>query len=260
MKNILFMFASLVALNAPQAQNIFVGTYKGIINGDDVVLQLNSKNSNILDGTMDDSQQHYTVEGTYKGNLFVGTAKENTLGLTFTLSGNINEKILAMNFTLQMDMPNNPPGIYVEFEKQNNSIFNHSKDAKSSAKPPTGAKLDPKVIGKWVEENNYSSGSGSNYFGGTTVNTLIFNANGTLNDGGSRSIASGSYFGADTGQSAEHTIDGVSWHTKNMHLFLVATENGKTETVDLGKYYIENGAMLITSNNGKKLLLRKSNQ
>lgn len=35
------------------------------------------------------------------------------------------------------------------------------------------------------------------------------------------------------------------------------TLNGQTQTVDVGKYYIENGKMLITASNGKKVLLTK---
>lgn len=39
--------------------------------------------------------------------------------------------------------------------------------------------------------------------------------------------------------------------------FLIVTVNGRPQTIDDGKYFIENGKMLITVTNGEKVFLSK---
>lgn len=116
--------------------------------------------------------------------------------------------------------------------------------------------FDQNLVGKWVNEQIYNSGSGDSFFGGTTTQSLIFYADGSLSDGGSSTTVSGSnYYGSSSDKGASPAIPNVSWYAQNQHIFIKDAVSG--QTVDLGKYYIENGALLITGNNGKKLLFRK---
>ena len=147
---------------------------------------------------------------------------------------------------------------HIDFVKEGAKKSEPSVPQYSSKQPlPSGATHDPMVVGKWVQESNYSSGYGDNAFAGMSIQSIIFYADGTIADGGSRAMISGSNYGGDSGNSQQQAIKGVSWYTKTQQLYLVATENGKTETVLLGKYYIEKGAMLLTGQNGKKILLQK---
>jgi uncharacterized pyridoxamine 5'-phosphate oxidase family protein len=53
-------------------------------------------------------------------------------------------------------------------------------------------------------------------------------------------------------------VDGVYWFTENKKLYLQAVQNGKTEVQALGKYYMENNHLLITAENGGKVLFYRS--
>ncbi|HSF89687.1 MAG TPA: hypothetical protein VLA46_09735, partial [Saprospiraceae bacterium] len=87
--------------------------------------------------------------------------------------------------------------------------------------------------------------------------SMTFLANGQLSEGGSFATMSGSnYSGQSTGQGAG-VIPGVKWYTIGNQLYMQVTENGQTQEVHLGRYYVENNNMLITGTNGEKILLKR---
>lgn len=237
------------------AQNAFIGTFQGVANGDNVILTLQSAGNNTLVGKLKDSQQTYTIDAKTANNSLTGTAKEATLNLTFTLAGVLNGALLTIDFTLQGQL-----AMSVVFTKEGTTSATTSSPNASSNKVsnnPFKGKIDRRIVGTWKHEENYGSGSGSNYGGGTTVSYLSFNEDGTMTDEGSRSIVSGSNYSGDTGQSAAKAVEGVFWYSENSNIYLYITEGGKNQSVLLGKYYIENNAMLVTGSNGKKMLYQR---
>lgn len=260
MKLTLFTLVLATFWAGAMAQNPFVGTFTGMANGDNISLTLQTTSANTLVGKMKDSQQTYDVNATTNGVKMEGTAIEKTLGLTFFLNGTLQNNRLAMSMTIEV--LGQKQAMQVEFTKQGgiSSAAKVSEPTPQYAKPkmPVNGKIDPNLVGKWANEQMYNSGSGGNFFGGSTTQSLIFFADGSLSDGGSSATVSGSnYYGNSTDKGQSAPLPNVSWYVQNQHIFIIATENGQTQTVDLGKYYIENGAMLITGNNGKKLLFQK---
>lgn len=240
------------------AQNPFIGTFTGSSNGDMVTLTLQAKSSNVLVGKMKDSHQTYDVDAVTNGSKIEGTAVEKNLGLTFFLKGILNANHLSMDMSIEV--LGQKQALKVDFTKQNTSstttIPTEQTPQYAKTNASTNGKIDQNLVGKWVHEQIYNSGSGDAFFSGTATQSLVFYADGSLSDGGSSTSVSGSnYYGSSTDKGQPAAIPHVSWYIQNQHIFI--TDSVNKQTVDLGKYYIENGALLITGNNGKKLLFRK---
>ena len=85
---------------------------------------------------------------------------------------------------------------------------------------------------------------------------MTFGEDGSLIYGGSKTSVGGNM--SDYSEQAGGEIPNVVWHTKENCIYLTAKDkSGKQETAKLGKYYIEDGKMLITSDDGTKLVLLK---
>ena len=258
MKLQLIVFLCLLKITGNLAQNPFVGTFLGVANGDNIVLTMEPESGNKLVGKMKDSQQTYQVNAATNGTKIEGTAVEKTMGLTFFLSGLLKDNHILMDMTVEV--LGQKQTLQVDFTKQNTqataNIVKQQTPQYGNAKIPSSGNRDPNLVGKWVNEQTYNSGSGNDFFGGTTTQSLIFLEDGSLADGGSSTTVSGSnYYGSANGKEQSGAIPNASWYVQDKHIFIMDTSTG--QTLDLGKYYIENGALLITGNNGKKLLLRK---
>jgi len=124
-----------------------------------------------------------------------------------------------------------------------------------------GLYRDPKLVGKWTNKENYSSSGG--FYGGSS-SAIILNADGTIDDGGSRSYVSGpnsagSSEGGSNKMIAEAKAAGARWFTKGNIFYWRLTVNGKVTDIANSKYYIEKGALLLTDlKTGKKLLYYKN--
>ena len=252
MKQISFL---ILFLNAAfgNAQSLFVGTFQGTYNGDNIVITLQSTQGNALTGKMKDSQQNYDISATTSDKTLRGKAIEKIIGLTFLLEGVLNGSQLNMKMTLEQT----GTVLEVAFLKQG-TVTSTPSTANPIAKVnfPSDATHDTNLVGTWAKNENYSSGSGNNYMGSSFQQSMIFFADGTVGDGGSKATMSGSnYSGYSEGGSK--ATPGLYWYNTANQLYLIVSENGKTETLHLGKYYIEKGAMLITGPNGKKILLTK---
>lgn len=237
-----------------KAQNPFIGTFDGVFNGDNITLSLGSTGGNNVLGTMQDSQNKYSVTGTVDKKSFVGQAVEANLGILFsmvgTLEGNVFNAILTFDFLGEKHDMN------VMFNK---NVGTYQKEAPKSTVNIPNKPRDKNVIGTWVKESNYSSGYGSNgsYGAMNTRESMVFHADGSMADGGSSTVVGGSNFSGSSSGSGNGVVPGVYWWTENNKIYLHITEGGKSQQVELGRYFIENGRMLITSNNGKKILLTK---
>ena len=248
-----FLFCSLLG-----AQNTFTGSYSGLLNGEKVSLTLESAGSNNLKGEMKDSENTYVVTATQNNNTLTGKAVEKVWGITFEMEGVLKGE--ELNTRLTMDILGFKESMDVVFRKQGSSAVASSseKNTKSGDKNPvSGKNRDSRVAGTWVKESNYSSGYGSNntYGSMSSRETMIFYADGGMADGGSSTVISGgNYSGRSSGEGGNR-IPGLFWYTEGNKLFLSITQDGQTQQAELGKYYIEDGKMLITASNGEKLLL-----
>ena len=143
----------------------------------------------------------------------------------------------------------------------------YSKETKtitqnSSNNKPDGLYRDPNLVGKWTNKENYSSNGG--FYGGSS-SSIILNADGTIDDGGTSSYVSGpnslgnSSVGGNSAVAQVKAAD-ARWFTKGNILYWRVAINEKVNDVPNSKYYIERGALLLTDiKSGKKLLYYKEN-
>ena len=250
----ILMLASYLPISA---QGIWTGTYEGTLDRDHVKLTLKTSGKNVISGTMTDSANKYDVEGTYTGNSFTGKAQEKNLGLIFDMVSFLNGD--QMSTTLSLDVFGKIEKMEISFTRSG-SVSKTNPTATIEVKKTVSHKeRDPLVVGLWVKESNYNSGYGFNdSYGAMSVSEKMeFLADGSMADGGSKAVVGGSNYSGSSSSGQKNIIDGLNWYTDGNKIFLIATQNGQTQTIELGKYFIENNNMLITGSNGEKLLLSK---
>ena len=244
------------------SQVSFEGTYSGQLNGDPVKLILQKLDSKQYKGSMEDSQQKFIINADLKASQLVGFANEESIGLSFQFIAKMNQHQINVSlFSAEIGMTE--PLVFDLQKNQQQTVSNSSDQPgeKISTKPldfkfPKEAQHNQELSGIWRKEDQYNSGFGDNYMGASSSQKLILYSNGSVADGGSQTTISGSnYLGQSEGTF--QALPNVFWYNVSNQLYLVSIEEGKTNTVHLGKYYIENGAMLITSSNGTKSLFYK---
>lgn len=257
MKSIIFCSILCCSVNLIVAQT-FTGSYNGLLNGEKVSLTLENAGGNALKGEMKDSENTYVVNATTTRNTIKGNAVEKVWGIEFELDGVLNGD--QLNTTLTIDVLGFKQGMEVLFKKnQSTQPTQTTKPTGQLTNPTLSKSRDKNVAGVWVKESNYSSGYGFNdsYGSMSSREAMVFLADGRMADGGSSTVIGGSNYSGKSSDQGGNIIDGVFWYTENSRLFLNITQDGQTQNVELGRYYIENGRMLITAANGEKLLLTK---
>ena len=251
MKYTLLLLAVL-AFACPMDAQDFSGQYTGTYNNDPVVLLLSTIAANTYAGTMTDGTLNYQVNATGAGNTLKGNCTEPTLGMNLDLIG-----VLSGN-NLQLSLSILGSTIQVALVKAGSPATTKpaSKPATASKPLAANASHDPALVGRWTKQSNYNSGDGQ-AGSMSTEEHMLFYEDGRLADGGSRTVTSGSDWSGSNGSEGAGVLPGVFWYSKQQQIYLEVTENGKTQTVLLGKYYIENNNMLITGQDGTKMLFYK---
>jgi len=236
----------------PSAQhNPYVGRFTGTLQGDPISLELASDGPGRLSGQMHDSQQSFVVRAETDNGSIHGTASESTYGITLNLAGKFSGNTLTLTFTLDgMEME----GFDVAFTR--------SADGQSTSLP-TGAvakddrQRDPALVGTWVNEKIYNSGYGDNFMGSTTITRITLARDGRVYEGASSTTIGGSnYTGQSNGQGGGE-VTGVRWYTQDREIWFSVTQEGTTQQARMGRYAIDGANMLVTADNGEKLLFRK---
>lgn len=253
MKYCFFIFF-LAMMNCVFAQSRFSGTYRGYYNNETIGLTLNHIRDNQLNGKLSDASSVYDVVAEFEGNRFAGDALNPGLGLKPVILGELKNGVLSI--VLVFDIAGTRSEIKVDMQKvpdqKENGIL-----STTDVVIPKNATNDIKLVGTWVKEENYNSGAGSDFMGSTFSQSMTFFEDGTLADNGSTATISGNnYFGQSKSKETVK-IPGLVWYTRANQLYLGMVQNGIQQEVHLGRFYVENGNMLITNSNGTKMLLHK---
>lgn len=244
------------------AQNPFAGRYTGTLQGDAIVLYLEPNGPGKLKGSMQDSQQSYAIEATSQGKTISGSATLAAYALALDFQGTLNGNELP----LTMEVRGLGSGAFrVDLVKDGAagtaaSQWESGKKATASAASPQGKdnrQRDPEVVVTWVKEEIYNSGYGDGFMGSTVSSSITFAADGRLLDGGSNATMSGGNYHGESASGAAGEVPELRWFTRNRDIWLLVTQDGKTQEVKLGRYAFGGGAMRITADNGEKLLLRR---
>lgn len=240
-----------------QTSDPVAGHYTASLNEDPLTLILEQQSGDTYTGTMKDSYQTYTMNLRRSGNMITGTATEASLGLQFEVSGQIQGVQLPLRFTV--DFMGEKTTMDIAFSKTGPvaSPVSGGPPSLSDIVFPSDATHPGEIMGTWAKEEMYQSGYGDNFMGAGFTQSMTFLPNGRLADGGSAAYMSGSHYSAQSGGQGDGVIPGLAWYTIGNQIYLLAMENGQTQTLHLGKYYVENNHMLITGNNGEKILLSR---
>jgi len=248
--SVAFLLVIVWVTNA-RAQNIWPGKYEGHLNGEQVTLILEKTPDQVITGTMRDAVNLYVIEANVTGNTLKGTATEKTLGLQFVMDARLMQNTVTAVFSL--DVFGTVEKMEVSFVRAPQVTGSAVSGNGKKSNPVSSRPHDARITGTWIKESNYSSGFGDNYGSMSSKEAMVFKADGTMSSGGSTTVVGGSNFtGSSSGQGGENLAD-IYWYTTDGRLYLYFAQNN--QTAELGKYYIEDGKMLITASSGEKLLL-----
>lgn len=235
----------------------WTGTYYGTANGDNVVMTL-EQTGNAVTGFMEDSYQHFDIVGTADESQFLGTATENTLQLEFELQAIKTGDRLDCKLLIDAFGTTSESDFFVEKTAQNANATAEQVNAAPSAIPfPSDATFPAALSGTWTQNESYNSGSGDNFMGANFSQSMTFHSDGTLSEGGSSASMSGSNYSNQSSGAGSGKMDGVGWYAKQKNFYLIVFNNGSWTSVHVGTWYAENNHLLITGENGEKLLLSR---
>lgn len=203
---------------------------------------------------LSDGTANYNVAAEIAGKRFAGDATHTNLGLKPAILGELNNDVLSI--ILIFEILDEKTEVKMDLIKEASEVLKINK-SKIQLQIPKNAQNDSQLVGTWIKEENYNSGSGTHFMGSTFSQSLTFFADGSLADGESKATISGSNFFGQTQSPESIKTPGVVWYTRANQLYLGIDQNGSQQEVHYGRFYIENGNMLITSSNGTKMLLHK---
>lgn len=259
MKKTFLLYTFFMIMNTPLFAQSFIGNWQGQVKGSNgslkAELSLKLANTNQLTGQMlvfsGGETNTYQIKGNTAANTATGTLTYND-GTVFTFVMQLQNNAIQQKISY-----NNQVILEGNFAKMTAAV---SPQTSNATVKPDGLYRDPNLVGKWTNQENYSSNGG--FYGGSST-SIILNADGTIDDGGSSSYvsgpnSSGNSSGGGNAAIAQVKAAGARWFTKGNILYWRVNVNGKITDVANSKYYIERGALLLTDvNTGKKMLYYK---
>ncbi|MCB0647353.1 MAG: hypothetical protein KDC49_11870 [Saprospiraceae bacterium] len=257
MKNILILTLAFYTF-VLSSQAGWTGTFTGQVNGDNAVMVLKVQGTKVQ-GTLKDTYQTFKISGDINGNRLAGDAVEESLGLEVGILGELKGDDAFMKLVVVfLGQTSETPFQLRRQNKSGSATKSEPAQQSSIASTPAGANLDPRIVGTWTKNETYNSGYGDNFMGANFSQSMTFMGDGRLAEGASSASISGSNYSGKSSGGGSNVLEGVTWYTKGKSLYLRVKQNGQQQDVMLGSYYVENGKMLITGQDGTKLLLIKN--
>lgn len=233
------------------------GTYYGTVNGDNIIITL-EQSGDFVSGSMQDSYQYFEIEGTVTGSDFAGTATENSLEMEFEFYAFKTGNRLDCELAIGVDEERLENLFFVQKAGENdleNSVPEITPDIDIPF--PSGATFPASLLGTWVQSETYNSGSGDNFMGASFSQSMTFYSDGTLSEGESSARMSGSNYSNQSAGDGAGKLEGIGWYANQKNLYVIVFNEGSWSSVFLGTWFTENGHLLITGENGNKLLLSR---
>ena len=241
-------FLSLIAVTQATATSVS-GHYQGLLSGEPVSLQLQEEDHQVV-GVLSDTSYSYSVEAQVAGERLSGRAIQPELGLMVMLDGPISSNGLDLTITLTLLGQTATERVWFS---RSGTHLESQREPSNEAQPSTpSAQRDPALIGHWVHEELYNSGSGADFMGSSSAQSMVLLADGRIANGGSSVHMGGSNYSGYSSDAGGEVVAGASWRTRDQHLYFVEDASG--QQADLGRYFVENGRLLLTGNNGKRML------
>ena len=232
----------------------WAGTYEGSLNGDIITMKLSQQGDRVT-GVMKDSYQTYDIVAIIAGDRLAGDAKEVSLGVTLTLLAERQDHRLSCK--LIMDVLGLTQEQAFEVYKKDAVTATASIRVTANIPFPSAATFPSALAGAWTKSETYNSGYGSDFMGANFSQSLSFNPDGTLSEGGNSASISGANYSGRSSDLGGGLIEGMGWYAVGDQLYLMIYDSGRWQQALLGKWYAEDGKLLITATSGEKLLLSR---
>ncbi len=242
----------LLVATAPAFASSVAGDYRGMLSGEPVALQLQQDGHRIT-GTLSDTTYSYELEASVQGQRLSGRAIQPELGLVVMLDGPIRAEGLDLNISLTLLGQTATERVW--FSRRDSARGSNREQATDSPRAAPSGQRDPAMIGHWVHEELYNSGSGADFMGTSSTQSMVLLADGRIANGGSAVHMGGSNYSGYSSDAGGDVVAGASWSTRDQHLWF--SEDATGQQVDLGRYFVENGRLLLTGNNGKRMLFTR---
>ena len=244
-----FLFLLLCSLlPMPALAQEYAGTYAGEVSGTPATLTLEQDGST-LQGIMDVSGYRYEVSATAGGAGATGTLYDPQTGGTVRLEmspgGDVLNLVLIQEnaFTGQM---NRVPLAFSRTTGEGGASRGSGSTPTEGAgggTPADGFERDPALVGTWVYQDTYISGS----FSGTTRFVLRVLPDGSYTYGeGQVTAGDGSFSGSSGGGD----VTQGRWRTQGSVVYI--QEPGVSQWQPYARYYIEGSRMLFTFGDGSR--------
>ena len=248
----IFGWFLLLAATTPVLASSVAGSYQGMLSGEPVALQL-QQDGHRISGTLSDTTYSYELEATVDGLRLSGRAIQPELGLIVTLEGPIRPDGLDLNISLTLLGQTATERVW--FSRRGTARGSDREQAADAPRAAPSGQRDPAMIGHWVHEELYNSGSGADFMGTSNTQSMVLLADGRIANGGSAVHMGGSNYSGYSSDAGGDVVAGASWSTRDQHLWF--SEDATGQQVDLGRYFVENGRLLLTGNNGQKMLFTR---
>ena len=230
----------------------WTGEYLGTINGDNVRMKL-TQNGSMISGELTDSQQAYNLLGSIQGDDFTGTATEKTYQLNFGLNAHKQGEMLECVLVVEMNGQRNE----VPFLMQKRGSQDAHVSSTTTIPFPQEASFPSHLVGTWSQHETYNSGSGDNFMGANFSQSMTFHSDGTLSEGTTNASMSGTNYSGQSTKEGSGKLEGIGWYTVQNNFYLLVFHEEKWVPIHVGTWYMENNHLLITGNQGEKLLLSR---
>lgn len=251
----LWSWAIAVVVSGPAFSTDSVERYTGRMqSGEPIALTLSGRDGAVT-GTLVDNAYAYRVTAEIDDGRLVGHADQDTLGLRVGLNGDLRADGVALEIHLSFLGAEASEQIWLARSGSAAPAMSEGMH-RGQATPAAPAERDPALVGHWIHEEIYNSGSGANFLGTSSRQGWILRADGGVADGGSAVSMSGDGYLGQSSDGGSGVVSGVTWFSRGQHLWLHYAADG--QIVDLGRYYAEPGRMMITAENGRRTLFTRA--
>ncbi len=237
--------AYLLLLSSMSYAASYLGSFESYANGTLTSLPVQAelqRKQNRFSGTLLIDNYRYQLNSTMQNEVFKGQLTDQSGGQVPVQLHAQKDNTLRLSIYLNGEL-SNPQTIVLKADSE-------SAQKPSAASPHPNQSLDHRLIGRWVYSDSYTSGEyafGAQDWVELSASGEVFSASQSFGGGPDSNVISG----------AQRSPAGHWRVQQNGNGDRVLSLNDSGQWYLYGRYYIENGRMLITRTNGEKEFWRQ---
>lgn len=231
----------------------FAGAYQGNIHGTPASMTLQQQ-GNQVSGVIDASGYRYNLQGKVNQSQSQGMLIDPQTQGQMQYQAALNGSMINMTISAQNQQTGQMQSFNIQFTKgaggtgmggtMGSQQGQGQQGYANQGTPNDGFERDQRLVGSWIQSDSYTSGDHSF----ATQNRLIVQPNGTFLFGDSKVAGGGPGMSGTTGGGG---YEQGYWRTQNSLIYV----KGQGNWTPFARYYIENGRMLLTFDDGSRQIL-----